>query len=641
MDEIRNLIDKLNYYTKLYDAGTPAITDYQWDSLYFMLVQLENEYKIYYPDSPTQSISYQIVNNLKKVEHNHKMLSLAKTKSIDDVTSFLGNNDFVAMAKMDGLTCSLLYEDGKLISAETRGNGIIGEDVTHNAQVIPSIPKRINFKDRLVVDGEIICLVKDFEPFAEKYKNPRNFASGSIRLLDAKECATRNLTFVAWDLIEGIEEDNFVVRLDFLKDLGFTIVPWIQENISYAIGDIQDICKKDGYPIDGLVFKFNSISYGKSQGETAHHFKNAIAYKFYDEEYETRLFNIEWSMGRTGQICPIAVFEPLDIDGSEISRASLHNLKILEETLGNHPFQGQIIYVAKRNQIIPQITKANKDLPNCPIEVFTIPKICPICGQPTAINESEQLYCTNPDCEGKFLNKIDHFCSKKGLDIKGLSKATLEKLINKGWINSFKDIFLLKEHYAEWKSMPGFGEKSVRNILNSIEASKSTTLSAFLSAIGIPLVGKTIAKELEKNEIVSYEDFRQKVNEKFDFTIFDGFGPEINSAILNHDYSMADEIIELLTFSSVELNKTSSSESKLNGLVFVVTGSLINFKNREELKEFIEKNGGKMTTTISSKTTALINNNTNSTSSKNLTAKKLGVPIYSENEFIDHYSLKI
>ena len=272
---------------------------------------------------------------------------------------------------------------------------------------------------------------------------------------------------------------------------------------------------------------------------------------------------------------------------------------------------------------------------------FEIPGICPVCGQPTAINDSAQLYCTNPDCEGKFLNKIDHFCSKKGLDIKGLSKATLEKLINKGWINSFKDIFLLKEHSAEWKSMPGFGEKSVQNILNAIESSKSTTLSAFLSAIGIPLVGKTIAKELEKNGIVSYEDFRQKVNENFDFTVFDGFGPEINSAILNYDYSMADEIIELLTFSSVELNKTSSSESKLNGLVFVVTGSLINFKNREELKEFIEKNGGKMTTTISSKTTALINNNTNSTSSKNLSAKKLGVPIYSESEFINHYSLKI
>lgn len=653
MDEIRNLIDKLNYYTKLYDAGTPAITDYQWDSLYFMLVQLENEYKIYYPDSPTQNINYQIVNNLKKVEHNHKMLSLAKTKSIDDVTSFLGNNDFVAMAKMDGLTCSLLYEDGKLISAETRGNGIIGEDVTHNARVIPSIPKRINFKDRLVVDGEIICLVKDFEPFAEKYKNPRNFASGSIRLLDAKECATRNLTFVAWDLIEGIEEDNFVARLDFLKDLGFTIVPWIQENISYAIGDIQDICKKDGYPIDGLVFKFNSISYGKSQGETAHHFKNAIAYKFYDEEYETELRGIEYTMGRTGILTPVAIFKAVDDGDSIIERASLHNLNIMKEILGPTPYFQEKVWVCKQNMIIPQIVRAEKELPIFYAErdnikmlmyqppIFEIPQVCPICGQPTAINESEQLYCTNPDCEGKWLNKIDHFCSKKGLDIKGLSKATLEKLINKGWINSFKDIFLLKEHYTEWKSMPGFGEKSVRNILNSIEASKSTTLSAFLSAIGIPLVGKTIAKELEKNGIISYEDFRQKVNEKFDFTVFDGFGPEINSAILNHDYSMADEIIELLTFSSVELNKTSSSESKLNGLVFVVTGSLINFKNREELKEFIEKNGGKMTTTISSKTTALINNNTNSTSSKNLTAKKLGVPIYSENEFIDHYSLKI
>lgn len=358
---IRGLIDKLNYYTKLYDEGIPAISDYEWDNLYFQLVELEKQTGIYYPDSPTQSINYQVVNGLNKVTHNHKMLSLAKTKNIDGVKDFLKDQDFVAMAKMDGLTCSLLYEDGKLISAETRGNGIVGEDVTHNAQVVKSIPKRIQYKDKLVVDGEIVCLDGDFKPFSAEYKNSRNFASGSIRLLNNQECAKRNLTFIAWDLIEGYDSKSFLDGLIFLSKLGFMTVPWIQENPSYAINDLQIWCAEQGYPIDGIVFKFNDIEYGKSLGETAHHFNNAIAYKFADEEFETRLLNIEWSMGRTGQICPIAVFEPLDIDGSEISRASLHNLKILKETLGNHPFKDQIIYVAKRNQIIPQITKAKDE----------------------------------------------------------------------------------------------------------------------------------------------------------------------------------------------------------------------------------------------------------------------------------------
>lgn len=269
---------------------------------------------------------------------------------------------------------------------------------------------------------------------------------------------------------------------------------------------------------------------------------------------------------------------------------------------------------------------------------FKIPTICPICGKPTAINESEQLYCTNPDCEGKFLNKLDHFCSKKGLDIKGLSKSTLEKLINYNWINSLEDIFYLKNHKTEWIKKPGFGEKSVSNILTAIDQGRHTTFSAFISAIGIPLVGRTLAKELEKNGIISYKDFRDKVNNNFNFMEFNGFGPEISSAILKFDYSIADKIAELLFF---EEEKPLSAEKPLEGLTFVVTGSLTNFKNREEIKEFIEKYGGKMTTVISSKTTALINNNVSSTSSKNLSAKKLGVPIYSESEFISNYSLKL
>lgn len=360
-EKIQELIKNLNHYTALYDAGTPDISDEEWDKMYFELKELEKETGLIYPNSPTQTVFYDVVNNLKKVEHNHKMLSLDKTKSIDEVQAFLGDKEFIAMAKMDGLTCSLRYVDGELISAETRGNGIIGEDVTHNALVIPSIPNHINLKQELIVDGEIVCLSNDFERFKQDYKNPRNFAAGSIRLLSASECALRGLTFIAWDAIEGIRYNNFSTRLQTLQELGFTIVPWVKENVSYAIGDIQDICKRDGYPIDGIVFKFEDIAYGKSLGETDHHFKNAIAYKFYDEEYETKLLNIEWSMGRTGILTPVAIFEPVDDGDSVIERASLHNLNIMRETLGDCPHKGQKIWVCKQNAIIPQVVKAEKE----------------------------------------------------------------------------------------------------------------------------------------------------------------------------------------------------------------------------------------------------------------------------------------
>lgn len=640
-NKIRQLISYLNARTKEYDEGNPTISDQAWDKVYFELVELEKETGLIYSDSPTQSISYEVANGLKKVEHSHKMLSLAKTKSVDDVNKFLNGKDFIAMAKMDGLTCSLRYEGGLLVSAETRGNGIIGEDVTHNARTVASIPRSIGYMGELIVDGEIVCLEHDFEPFSNEYKNSRNFASGSIRLLDANECAKRKLTFVAWDVIEGASSNKFVDRLCAISSLGFTIVPWVQENPVYAIGDLQDFCLEHGYPIDGIVFKFNDVEYGKSLGETAHHFNNAIAYKFADEEFETRLFNIEWSMGRTGILTPIAVFEPVDDGDSIIERASLHNLNIMNELLGENPYQGQKIWVCKQNMIIPQVIQADKNNPNCPVEYFEIPDICPICGKPTAINESEQLYCTNPDCEGKFLNKLDHFCGKKGLDIKGISKTTLEKVIDYGWVNSFKDIFYLNTYVKAWAKKPGFGEKSVNRILTAIDQARTTTLDKFISAIGIPLIGQTIAKDLIKNGITTYEDLRQRVRDRFNFSEFSGFGPEKTSSLWNYDYSMADEVVKELAFISVDLAIANSSESKLAGLAIAVTGKLETFKNREEIKEFIEKNGGKMVTAVSSKTACLINNNVDSTSTKNVQAKKYNIPIFTESQFIEHYSLKL
>jgi DNA ligase (NAD+) len=357
---MQNLIHKLNEYTVAYDEGKPKVSDKEWDDLYFQLEQLEKDTGIVLKDSPTQTIYYQVVNELEKVEHNHSMLSLEKTKDISVVKSFIKDYDVLAMCKMDGLTCSLTYREGKLIAAETRGNGLIGENILHNALVIPSIPKRIKCKEELVVDGEIICTYEDFKPFSSDYKNPRNFASGSIRLLDSKECSKRNLTFIAWDVLKGYSNLEYLIdKLHQLIFDGFTIVPWYKGNPEDCIQELQETAQVLGYPIDGVVFKHNDISFGKSLGETSHHFKNALAYKFYDETYSTILRDIEWTMGRTGVLTPVAVFDTVDIDGSDVSRASLHNLSVMWETLqciNLMPLKGQVVDVFKSNMIIPQIS---------------------------------------------------------------------------------------------------------------------------------------------------------------------------------------------------------------------------------------------------------------------------------------------
>ena len=373
---IRNLINKLNYYTKKYDEGNPEIGDKEWDDMYFDLQELENWTGLYFEDSPTQKVIFQEVSKLNKVEHNHPMLSLDKTKSIDAVKSFLGNKDFICMAKMDGLTCSLRYLDGKLVSAETRGNGQVGEDILHNALVVKNIPKRINYQNELIIDGEIICTYKDFEPFAAEYKNPRNFASGSIRLLDSRECAKRNLTFVAWDIVKGFDEEKENSKLltgyynEKLSDklleadaLGFTIVPFEVNLSEYKnIEQIMEVVKKSSsmFPIDGLVFKYNNCDEYVAAGRTDHHFKGGLAYKFYDEEYETTLLDIIYDVSRFGQLTPVAVFEPIEIEGTVVEKASLHNLSIMEELLGETPYVGQKVWVIKSNQIIPQIVRSEK-----------------------------------------------------------------------------------------------------------------------------------------------------------------------------------------------------------------------------------------------------------------------------------------
>lgn len=637
-DIMRDLVDRLNYLTKKYDEGHPEVSDKEWDDLYFQLLDLENKLGIYYADSPTRAIDFQVVNELQKVEHNHKMLSLDKTKSLEDVVKFANGRQVVAMPKCDGLTCSLRYINGRLVSAETRGNGVIGEDVLHNALTIPTIPHRINYTDELIVDGEIVCLYNHFEKFKEEYKNPRNFAAGGIRLLDANECAKRMLTFKVWEVIKGFDEENsFINRLNMVAKLGFSVVPMVKTAIftEELVDTVKDLATIAQIPIDGLVFKFDDINYGKSLGETAHHFKNAIAFKFYDDVYMTKLLNIMWTMGRTGVLTPVALFEPIDIDGTIVERASLHNLSILKETL-KVPWRGQPIGVFKANMIIPQIYMADLETEPEEKDIIPMPLTCPICGaelRQRQDNDSIFLECSNEDCEGKLVNKLDHFCGKKGLDIKGLSKATLQKLVDWGWVNSAIDIFYLENYEDEWVKKPGFGVKSVQNILEAIEAGKECSFEAFISALGIPLIGRTVAKELTKY-FDCYEELSKAIEERYDFSQLEGFGESKSKALLDFDYTEADQLYGILDVQMAE-TATDASAQPLEGKKFVITGSVKHFKNRTELQGFIEKLGGKVVSAVSKNVDYLINNNAASTSSKNVAAKKMGIPILTEDEFLE------
>jgi DNA ligase (NAD+) len=631
---VEYLVLELNRHTELYDKGMPEISDKEWDDMYFELAALERERGYILPNSPTQKVNYTVVNELQKVKHNHPMLSLDKTKDIEEIKSFIGNKDWIAMLKMDGLTCSLLYENGRLVRAETRGDGEIGEDITHNAMVIPSIPKKIQYTDKLVVDGELICKLNDFEELSSEYKNVRNLASGSIRLLDSSECAKRKLTFVAWDIIGEHEEcDSLNTKLRKLMDLNFEVVPFtiigtIEESVEW-LKECADVCN---YPIDGLVFKLRKCEEYEAMGRTGHHFRGGIAYKFYDELYETKLTDVEWTLGKTGVLTPTAIFETVQIDGCDISRASLHNISIIKKLgLTNNC----TVKISKRNEIIPQVEECLQDGDSA----IKIPKYCPICGGETEVvteNASEVLMCTNPNCSGKLLGRLKFFVSKPAMNIDGLSEATLEFLIDKGWVKSFKDLYDL--NYSpwvyEWKHTSGYGEKSVEKILDAIESSRDVKLENFICSLSIDGVGKSASKTISDAFEGNFDRLLNAFKNGFNWVELEDIGDKTAQNITKY---FADNLNEIATLASemrfVKRESKVVAENPFIGKTLCVTGKLNHF-TRDSINTKISELGAKSAGSVSKNTDYLITNEA-SGSSKYKKAVELNVPIITEQEFLN------
>lgn len=634
INRIKELIELLNKASDAYyNTSNTIMSDYEFDSLFDELSELEKQTGFVMATSPTHKIGYEVKSELKKVQHNHLMLSLSKTKDWNEFLMHFGNKDVIGMVKLDGLTCSLRYVNGELVSAETRGNGEIGEDIFHNIKTVKTVPQKIPYKDELIVDGEIICTYDDFEPFSIEYKNPRNFASGSIRLLDSNECAKRPLTFVAWNIIKGFDNENsFLHKLVLIDELGFTVVPWTSSFDWDAKEFLVNKAKKLGYPIDGLVGRFDDIKYGESLGATSHHSNAAYAFKFYDELTETTFRDVEWTLGRTSVLTPTAVFDSVDIDGSSVRRASLHNITIMKN-LGLT--KNCTIRVFKANQIIPQVDSADKD-GDVPIE---IPTKCPVCGGTTSIkqdNESEVLVCTNPGCVGKKLARFTHFVSRKCMNIDGLSERTLELLISNNLIKNFRDIYHLKEHVGKLCTLDGMGKKSVENLINSVEKSRNVKLENFIAALGIPNIGLSAAKAISKKFNGNHYDFIMALaNDNYDFSQIDDFG-EITNKSLHDWWHSKDSMVELLPMEvNFIVEDCAISSASLDGKSFCITGSLTHYANRDALVKAIEDNGGKYVSSVSKKTDYLINNDKNSTSGKNKKAIDLRIPIINEEDFLN------
>lgn len=640
INRIKELVGLLNHYrNEYYNNSRSKISDFEYDQLFDELAQLESETGFIMTVSPTQTVGYEVVSELDKVEHNHPMLSLDKTKSVDDVIKFLDNKNGVVMAKMDGLTCSLRYINGHLISAETRGNGEVGEDILHCAKTINNIPLEINCLDEVIIDGEVIITHSDFEkinstlPENQKYKHPRNLASGSIRQLDSSIAAQRNMKFIAWKLIKGIYNNSFFDNWLFMDSLGFDVVTLIsipaqlidKKTIENAIFLIKEDSKKEGYPIDGCVFGYDDIAYGESLGATNHHLRSQLAFKFYDELYPTKLQYIDWTIGKSSQLTPTAVFDTVEIDGADVSRASLHNVSIIKNLgLTN----SCTVNVFKANQIIPQIDSCENDGNGC----IDIPMTCPICGGATVIkkdNESEVLICTNPECVGKKLAQFTHFVSKKGMDIKNLSEATLQDLLSHGFIHNFKDIYHLSNHRQQLIQLDGFGQKSIENLLKSIEDSRNVKLENFIAALGIPNIGLSAAKTISAYFDDPNEWYHMGVSQPFKYTILNDFGETMMNCI--HDFAAEnrDMIADLMAEMNFIISEKSNDNS-LEGLKFCITGSFS--QSRDSLKKQLEDRGAKFVSSVSKNLDILFAGE--KAGGKLTKAQQLGVRVANEEELM-------
>ena len=646
INRIKELVWLLNKASDVYyNTGGSIMDDKEFDTLLDELKSLENDTGIIMSVSPTQNIGYEVKSALEKIKHSHPMLSLDKTKSVEDLKKFTHNKDFILSLKMDGLTVLLTYDKGKLIQAETRGNGDIGEIITHNARVFENIPLSIDYKERLEVEGEAIITYDDFEKINsliinsdDKYKNPRNLVSGSVRQLDSSIAAQRHIKFIAWKVPTNIGINSFRDRLMFIENLGFDIVPTCTtndiEHFDFLIENLKNIADERMYPIDGLVMTYNDVQYGESLGNTGKFPRHSIAYKFYDEVYETELLDIEWTVGRTGTITPTAVFKPVEIDGTTIERASVHNVSILTQ-LDLHA--GDIIEVCKSNQIIPQITRNISAKNRIETDYIIIPSKCPVCGGDAVIKETDNskiLVCINPDCAAKKLASFTHFVSRDCMDIKNLSEATLERFISLDFLHEYADIYHLKEHRGQMVLLDGFGAKSVDKLFNSIEESRHVKLENFINALGIPNIGLAAAKTISKFCEGDVLKFLNLWGEGFNWETLDDFGEVMAKSInqyLTHNYHQTVFLIQELEFELPE--KIKVKDNPFAGKSLCVTGKLSHV-TRNSINEKIASLGAKAVGSVSSKTDYLITNEASS-SSKYKKAVELNINIITEDKFLE------
>ena len=648
---MKELIAKLNEASRAYYAEDREImSNFQYDALYDELVKLEEETGITMSSSPTVNVGYEAVDELPKERHESPMLSLGKTKDREELARWIGKKEGLLSWKLDGLTVVLTYENGTLSKAVTRGNGEIGEVITGNAKMFQNIPRSIPFKGKLILRGEAVIKYSDFERMnssidneAEKYKNPRNLCSGSIRQLNNQVTAERCVNFIAFTFVsadgyEGDFDNSKEKQMLFLQDQGFEIVPYVRVTKDNILKEIESYSVKiQNYdiPSDGLVLIYDDIAYGKSLGSTAKFPRDAIAFKWQDELRETELLDIEWSASRTGLINPVAIFKPVELEGTTVSRASVHNVSILRELkLGI----GDRITVYKANMIIPQIAE---NLTKS--DTVVIPKVCPVCGGKTEIKslsdsgDTLSLFCTNPDCDAKKVKSFAHFTARDALNIDGLSEATLEKFLGRGFLHEFSDLFHLDRHKNEIVAMDGFGEKSYNNLMKAVEDARQTTLPRVIYALGIAGIGLANAKVICRE--FSYDCEEMLKADVSRLSEIDGVGDVLAKAFVSYfkDEKNVDAFHRLLSNLQLKGETIDRSNDRINGKNFVITGSLIHFENRDALKQRIEALGGKVTGSVTGKTEALINNDVTSTSSKNRKAAELNIPVLSEETFMKDY----